>query len=216
LSDSLNVTCIASLVLTKAYSSRDRIKASTIRWSGIQTILEEAHADMLIIMDAAYYPSSRMVRQQGVLELIAASISEEHLHMLPPGAFTRALAEQLRTRATRLNPLSAAELHSMLLAHYPRLIQERRPESEMITSFPAPLHMMISGNARLPSIFLSPIFHNIPLRSNFAYENNPQLHLTIRLNEESVQIESWDEWFRLMPEGIRDVKVEGPFRPTFR
>ena len=191
-------------------------KASTVRWSGIETILEAASADTLIIMDAAYYPSSRMVRQQGVLELIAASVSEEHFNALDRCAFTKALAEQLRMRATRLIPLSAVELHSLLLAHYPKMIQDRYPEKETITSFPAPLHAMTSGNSRLPSIFLSPIFHNSPLRNSFAYENNPQLHLAIRLHDDNVDVDSWNEWMRLMPDGIKDVKVEGPFRPTFR
>lgn len=168
-------------------------------------------------MDAAYYPSSKMVRSRGVLELIAASVSEEHHQVLDRCAFTRALADQLRMRATRLSPLSAAELHASLLAAYPNLIQERNPEKEMITSFPAPLHIMMSGNPRLPSIFLSPVYQGSPLRSSsFGYENNPQLHLSIRLNDDNVDLEIWNEWLRLMPEGIKDVRVEGPYRPTYR
>ncbi|KAK7413583.1 hypothetical protein QQX98_007518 [Neonectria punicea] len=197
-------------------SSRDPERASTIRWSGIQQILEEACADTLIIMDSAYYPSARMVRQQGVLELIAASVSDEHFYSLDRCAFTRALAEQLRTRATRLSPLSAAELHSHLFAHYPRIVQEKNPEKEMITSYPSPLHMMMSGNSRLPSIFLSPLYQSSPMRNSLSYENSPQLHLSIRLNDDNIDVDSWNEWLRLMPEGIKDIKVEGPFRATFR
>jgi hypothetical protein len=189
---------------------------NTIRWSGIQQILEEACSDTLIIMDAAYYPSSRMKRQQGVLEVIAASVSEDHFSCLDRCAFTRALTEQLRTRASRMNPLSAAELHSILLASYPKMVQDKYPERETITSFPAPLHTMMSGNAKLPSIFLSPIQQSSPPRNSFSYENNPQLHLLIRLNDDNVDVDTWNEWLRLMPEGIKDIKVEGPFRPTFR
>ncbi|PNY29240.1 Uncharacterized protein TCAP_00844 [Tolypocladium capitatum] len=197
-------------------SSRDNTKASTIRWNGIQQILEEACSDTLIIMDAAYYPSSRMVRQKGVLELIAASVSEEHVGVLDRCAFTRALVEQLRTRATRSNPLSAVELHSILLATYPKMIQDRNPEKETITSFPAPLHTMMSGNSRLPSVFLSPVYQNSPLRNSFSFENSPQLHLSIKLHDDNVDIDSWNEWLRLMPDGIKDVKVDGPFRASFR
>lgn len=191
-------------------------RASTIRWSGIQQILEEACSDTLIIMDAAYYPSSRMSRQRGVLEIIAAAMSEDHFSALDRCAFTRALADQLRTRATRANPLSAAELHSILLANYPKLVQDRNPERETVTSFPSPLHTMMSGNSRLPSILLEPLHQTSPLRSSFSYENNPQLHMAIRLHDDNVDIDSWNEWLRLMPEGIKDVKVEGPFRTTFR
>ncbi|CAM1510136.1 Fc.00g004710.m01.CDS01 [Cosmosporella sp. VM-42] len=198
-------------------SSREPERASTIRWSGIQSILEEASSDTLIIMDAAYYPSARMVRQRGVLELIAASVSEEHSSALDRCSFTRALAELLRTRATRLTPLSAAELHSHLFALYPKMVQDKNPEKEFLTSFPSPLHMMMSGNSRLPSIFLSPVYSSSPMRSNsLTYENSPQLHLSIRLNDDNVDVDSWNEWLRLMPEGIKDVKVEGPFRATFR
>ncbi|KAI1059356.1 hypothetical protein LB507_003491 [Fusarium sp. FIESC RH6] len=198
-------------------SSRDPEQASTIRWGGIQQTLEEACADTLIIMDAAYYPSTRMIRQQGVLELLAASVSEDHFYDLDRCAFTRALAEQLRVRATRLSPLSAAELHANLFSHYSKMVQDRFPEKEILTSFPSPLHMMMSGNSRLPSIFLSPIYENSPMRSSFSsYENSPQLHLSIRLDDDNVDLESWNEWLRLMPEGIKDIKIEGPFRATFR
>ncbi|PHH83690.1 hypothetical protein CDD82_4652 [Ophiocordyceps australis] len=197
-------------------SSKDGHKASTIRWAGIQQILEEACADTLIIMDAAYYPSSKIVRQRGVLELIAASASEHHVAALDHCAFTRALADQLRMRASRSNPLSAAELHSILLATYPKMLHDRNPEKEMLTSFPAPLHAMVSGHSRLPSIFISPVNQRSPLRNSFSYENSPQLHLSIKLQDDNVDVETWNEWLRLMPEGVKDVKVDGPFRSSFR
>lgn len=191
------------------------MKASTIRWSGIQTILEEARADTLIIMDAAYYPSARIVRQQGVLELIAASVCEDHYRSLGRCAFTKALAEQLRKRAILRDALSVAELHSLLLAHYPKMIDEGDPASRSMTNFPAPLHAMTSGNLRLPSIYLSPLAAD-RLRSGFAFENNPQLHISIRLEDANVDVDAWNEWLRLMPDGIKDAKVDGPFQPAFR
>ncbi|KAI2616075.1 hypothetical protein GGR54DRAFT_631902 [Hypoxylon sp. NC1633] len=190
--------------------------ASTIRWSGIQQILEEARSDTLIIMDAAYYPSSKMVRQKGVLELIAASSSEDYFDILDRNSFTRKLSDQLRTRATQRfsNPLSAAELHSRLLSVYPKIIQDKHPEKGAAIGFPSPLHIQIAGNARLPSITLSP--PHSP-RTLYSPENHhgPQLTLSMRLTEEALNLESWAEWLRMMPEGIRDVKVDGPYS-TFR
>ncbi|KAI1138216.1 hypothetical protein F5Y05DRAFT_419077 [Hypoxylon sp. FL0543] len=191
-------------------------RASTIRWSGIQQILEEARSDTLIIMDSAYFPSSKMVRQKGVLELIAASSSEEYFDVLGRSSFTRTLADQLRTRATQRfpNPLSAAELHSKLLSVYPKIIQDKHPEKGVVISFPSPLHIQISGNSRLPSITLSP---PQPPRTVYSPENHhgPQLTFSMRLTEEALNLESWAEWLRMMPEGIKDVKVEGPYT-TFR
>ena len=164
-------------------------------------------------MDAAYFPSAKMIRQTGVLELIAASMSEEHHGALERCAFTMALAELLRTRANRLNPLSAAEAHSILFSEYPKMVRDKNPEREVVTSFPAPLHTMTSGNPRLPSIYLFPVAHSSPLPAS-AHDNYPLLHMSIRLNDDNVDIDSWNEWLRLMPEGVRDVKVEGPFRTS--
>src|SRR5436189_283992 len=91
-------------------STRDKARASCIRWSGIQQNLENTCSDTLILMDAAYYPSAKMVSEQGVLELVAASASEEHANALNRCAFTKALAELLRTRACQRfkSPFTAA------------------------------------------------------------------------------------------------------------
>ncbi|KAI0432358.1 hypothetical protein F5Y09DRAFT_148151 [Xylaria sp. FL1042] len=200
-------------------STRNRDKGETIRWSGIQHILEEANSDTLIIMDSIYYPATKMVRRRGVLELIAASAPEDYYHLLERGIFTRALTEQLRARAVQHfpNTLSAAELHSKLLSHLPKLILDRHPEKGATTVFPAPLHMQTSGNARLPSIMLSPLPLQLP-KPHSTPDNNthtgPQVTLQIRLTDESISLENWAEWFRMMPEGVRDVKVDGPY--TFR
>ncbi|KAI1334322.1 hypothetical protein F5Y15DRAFT_409735 [Xylariaceae sp. FL0016] len=214
-------------------SSRDREGSSKIRWSGIQQILEEACSDTLIIMDSAYYPSSKMVRQKGVLELIAASASEDYFDLLERSSFTRALAEQLRTRSAQRssnsNALSAAELHSRLLSLYPKIIHSSRStrldrdavagNSAARPSYPAPLHMQMSGNARLPSITLSPpqLPPTLPSPPTSSTTHaGPHLTLSIRLTDESsISLENWAEWFCMMPEGIRDVKVEGPYY-TFR
>ncbi|KAJ2989860.1 hypothetical protein NUW58_g3248 [Xylaria curta] len=196
-------------------SSRNREKAGTIRWNGIQHILEEANSDTLIIMDSTFYPATKMVRRRGVLELIAASAPEDYYHLIERGIFTRALTEQLRTRAIQRfsNTLSAAELHSKLLSLFPKLILDRYPEKGATTVFPAPLHMQTSGNVRLPSITLSPLPLQLP-KPHSSPDNahaGPQVTMSIRLTDEPLSLENWTEWFRMMPEGIRDVKVEGPY-----
>jgi hypothetical protein len=171
-------------------------------------------------MDATYYPATRMVRRRGVLELIAASAPEDYYHLLERGIFTRTLTDQLRLRAnTRFpNTLSAAELHSKLLSIFPKLILDRYPDKGAARVFPAPLHMQTSGNARLPSITLSPLPPQQQKQHSRSAPDNAhtgsQVTLSLRLTDEPFSLESWAEWFRLMPEGIRDVKVDGPY--TFR
>jgi hypothetical protein len=198
------------------HSSRDRDRASTIRWSGIQQILEEAYSDVLIIMDAAYYPSSSMERKQGVLELIAACGSEAQSNMLSRVLFTRALTEELRNKAKGPNQLSlsAAELHAKLLTMYPRMLLDRRspPDRDAIMGYPSPLHLQVSSNPRLPSIQLCRL-HRTSLPFGVDH-TGPQVHLSIRLKDEDIDIESLTEWLRMIPEGIKDVKVDGPFPMT--
>ena len=203
-------------MLTSNYSSRDRRKASTIRWNGIQPILEEGCADTLVIMDAAYFPTSKVVRKRGVLEILSASISEDCMTSIGRCVFTRSLSENLKTRAARERPLSVAELHAYIFAQYSQIVRDKHPEKEALTAFPAPLHILASANSRLPSIFIAPLSLRSPMRSSLSYENSPQLHLSIRLADDNVDTDSWNEWLRLMPEGIKDIKVEGPFRSSFR
>lgn len=203
-------------------ADREMVLASTqspesaypIRWSGIQQILEDACSDTLILMDAAYYPSSTLVRRQGVLELIAASASEDHARLIDRGVFTRALIDLLHIRASQkfTHPLSAAELHAKLLSLYPKMIQDRQPEKEMLTSFPSPLHVQISGDSRLPSVLLAPIRTGIMPSTLDAVLNGPQLSLSFKLTEDSFDADSWLVWLRSMPQGIRDVRFEGPYR----
>lgn len=197
-------------------SPKDPESPLAIRWSGIQQIFENASADTLIIMDAAYYPSSMPIKHEGMLELMAASASGDHLGLLDRGAFTRALTDQLKRATQRfMNALSAAELHAKLLSQYPTMIRDRSPEKEMVMSFPSPLFMQLSRSSRLPSILLAPLQRSPLPISPDSPSGGVQMTLTFRCKEEAFSADKWAECFRLMPEGIREVKVEGA-RNTFR
>lgn len=197
--------------------------AASARWSGIQQILEEASSDVLLLMDAAYYPSSTLQRKQGVFELLAASNGEDVSKNIGRNKFTRAISELLsRTSQKSFEHVSAAEIHAKLLSsYYPKMIQDRYPEQEAITSFPSPLHLQISGDARLPSISLDPIPKSPSAYNALESVQNgtgtgSHLSLTFHLADDDVNMEKWSEWLRMMPDGIKDVKVEGPYRNTFR
>lgn len=184
-----------------------------LRWGPIQSRLEESHSDMLLIMDAPYFPSPRLVRHTGVFEVFAAALSDDHISSLGRTSFTLLLAEQLKIRAARGTPLSVAELHSILLSSYPKVVHERRPEAEMLTSYPAPLHLQASSNSRLPSIFLSPLQNNSP-RIGASSASPGLLQFSITLNEDKVDLDAWNEWLRMIPEGVKDVRIEGRSRAT--
>ena len=193
---------------------RQHETASAIRWGGIQQVLEGACSDTLIIMDAAYYPSSKLIRRQGVLELIAASAGEDHFRYIDRCAFTHNLTEILYNRARKkfVSPLSAAELHAKMLSSYPKIIRDQQPEKDVLTSFPSPLHIQISSDSRLPSIFLAPVCKTPVSLALDAVHSGPQLNVTLRLTDDTFNVESWYEWLRIMPGGVRDIKVEGPYR----
>lgn len=151
-----------------------------------------------------------------MLELLAASAGEDHVELLGRSAFTRALTDQLRTRAVQpfKEPFSAAELHSKLLSLYPRLIQEQNPEKEVVAQFPTPLSMQLSGTKSLPSILLAPLQHGEPPRP--PSPSGSQISITFRLGDEPFNMDSWAEWLRSMPEGIREARVDGPYQNTFQ
>ena len=83
-------------------------------------------------------------------------------------------------------------------------------------SFPSPLHIQMTGSIRLPSISLSPVVRRLSSFGIEASQTGPQVDLTLRLTDDALNMESWAEWLRMMPEGIKDVKVVGPYRTTFR
>ncbi|KAK4141837.1 uncharacterized protein C8A04DRAFT_30528 [Dichotomopilus funicola] len=195
-------------------SSKHADPASVIRWSSIQQFFENTRSDALLLMDCAYYPTHAKSRGLGMLELIAACAGEDHVELLGRSAFTRALATQLRKRIGQpfKEPFSAAELHAKLVSLYPEIAQERHPEREVVTRFPMPLSMQVSGSKTLPSILLAPLRHDAPTNTS----SGTHISITFRLTDDSFDMDAWAEWFRTMPGGIREARVEGPYRDTLR
>jgi hypothetical protein len=213
----LIISFVLAVVLTRP-SPLDRDRSSIIRWSGIQGFLEGARCDTLIIFDAIYHASSKMTRREGVLELLAASADEDHFGVIGRNTFTKILAHQLRQRAAQrsFEPLSGAELHTRILSAYAKVVQDKHPDGQL-AKVPIPLHLQMSGNSKLPSITLYPISNTRPRTPSFNPEGlgGYQLTLSIRLADENLDTNCWSEWLRMMPEGVKDVRVAGPYN-TFR
>ncbi|KAF3023763.1 hypothetical protein E8E14_014328 [Neopestalotiopsis sp. 37M] len=199
-------------------SPLDREGSSMVRWTGIQELLEGASSDILIVFDAVYHVCSKMTRRKGALEVLAASVSEEHYHLLGRNTFTREFIQQLRARLSQHAPgaVSVAELHTRFLAMYTKTAQERQsPGRALRTSIP--LHLHVSGDSRLPSITLSPLQSGQPRTPGFNSETPGSYHLnlSIRLSEENIDTDCWGEWLRMMPDGVKHVVVSGP-HSTYR
>ncbi|KAK4188508.1 hypothetical protein QBC35DRAFT_353773, partial [Podospora australis] len=216
----IGYSCIGRDRDTIISSSKKVDPASSMAWQPIQSIFENICSDALLLMDCAYYPLPQRTRQQGMLQLIAASAGEDYTELLGRSAFTRALSAQLKTRPLQLKfrePFTAAELHAKLLSEYPRMVQERDPGKEILTRFPTPLMFQISGNKLLPSILLAPLHPTgeMPFTPD-SPAGGSTLSLTFSMSDDTFDMDSWAEWLRSMPPGIREVKVEGPHRNTFR
>ena len=198
-------------------------KVGTIRWSTIQQILESARSDTLVLMDAAYHPTTQMAREQGTLEFITASASEDHFKLIGRNTFTSLVADSLQIRAGQglARPFSAAELHTKLLEIYSKRIPELSPSYEQLRNLPVPLHLHVAANARFPSILLAPLPRRDGTHGSEAGElqqgNNmpaPQINLTLRLSEDTMELDSWAEWLRAAPECVKDIRVDSVYRNT--
>ncbi|KAI7781874.1 hypothetical protein LA080_014055 [Diaporthe eres] len=197
-------------------SSTQSEKPCTIRWSTVQPLFEQAIADTLVIMDCRYFGIPGAARRRGSLEILAAGSFEEQASPLARCAFTQALSEKLRTQAARMRPFSAAELHAQLLAEYPRIVQELTPDREFLSSFPAPLHLHLAVGQIATSALLSPLRRSRPpsIESVSPFPG-AEVSMTVRLDKEP-DADVWADWLRLMPDGVREVKIEGNFRSAPR
>ncbi|KAK0665648.1 hypothetical protein QBC41DRAFT_11119 [Cercophora samala] len=211
---------------TMISSSKKATPDCDIPWKMIQGMFENICSDALIILDCAYYPVYQTVRRQGMLEVIAASAGEDHMELLGRSTFTRALTLQLKLRAAQKfkDAYSASELHARLVSLYPTLVRHRSPELETITTFPTPLFVQLSGTKVLPSILLAPLVvrppsgdmtPTTPFTPDSPAAGTSHISLTFQIADENTfNTESWAEWLRSMPQGIRDLKVDGPYRNT--
>ena len=89
-----------------------------------------------------------------------------------------------------------------------------------MTRWPTPLSMQLAGTKSLPSILLAPMAGG----KNGERENGgggggqgtgAQISITFRLADDNTfNVDGWAEWLRLMPGGIAEARVEGPYRGT--
>ncbi|EGO52674.1 hypothetical protein NEUTE1DRAFT_91241 [Neurospora tetrasperma FGSC 2508] len=155
------------MILASSRSSEAQ-PASCVRWSAIQALLDHASPDVVVIMDAAYYPNQYrfMRRTNRSLELLAASTQANPER----GVFTRALSDQLRIRAhlKLLGGISIADLHARVTTS-PLLTMGARVQellgsgvggmslSPPLSSCPpVPLYLQFAGSPRTSSIILTP------------------------------------------------------------
>ncbi|KAL8962147.1 MAG: hypothetical protein Q9193_001414, partial [Seirophora villosa] len=95
--------------------SNQEANAATLQWSSIQTMLEEADSDVLILLDCCAAGSSAGGSGKGINQMIAACGFESFAPGVGEHSFTRALIEELKYYELR-GPISTALLHNKILA----------------------------------------------------------------------------------------------------
>jgi len=130
-----------------------------VKWSGIQSDLEYATSDVLIILDCCKSGkgTGESSHCSSVTELIAACNYETMANGVGVFSFTHHLNLDLRARALTRQPFTAAELYDDIY---------NRMQSHMMKGFkderyPAPVHLFLTRDqhSRNRSIELTPLKH---------------------------------------------------------
>ena len=136
--------------------------SATLPWYGLQTSLEQADSDVLILLDCCAAASCTGGSGNGVTEVIAACGFETWAPGVGEHSFTRSLISALEDWEDRHPPLSGAVLHSEILSRikywnpkYHNVTQHQRREGAERRK--TPIHITVSNQDNERSIVLSPI-----------------------------------------------------------
>ncbi|KAL9629023.1 MAG: hypothetical protein Q9204_005515 [Flavoplaca sp. TL-2023a] len=130
--------------------------ASTLQWSSIQTMLEEAECDVLVLLDCCAAASSGGNHGKGVTELIAACGFEAFAPGVGEHSFTRSLIGELKDLNKRYDAITTALLHNKVLARIkswnPRYSTDGSQERRR-----TPIHIHLSDHKQQRCIKLVPL-----------------------------------------------------------
>ena len=155
----VSVTC-GMLEGSNQSHSHDTPDSPTIKWLGIQNMLEQAESDVLILLDCCAGASSAAEAGNGVTEVIAACGFETWAPGVSEHSFTRSLIEELQFWCDKPSN-TVAMLHMRVLAtmkHWkPRpggtRVGERRK---------TPIHTVLGNQGHSRSIQLIPLLIEHP------------------------------------------------------
>lgn len=121
-----------------------------MKWGGIQTILEEAPNDVLILLDCCASGTANASEGNGVNELISACAFNETANGVGPYSFTSALVTELRLLSNRPS-LSVGELYKKIFFRtqcwMPEELYADGTERER---HPAPIHLVLTQGRPIP------------------------------------------------------------------
>ncbi|KAL8904437.1 MAG: hypothetical protein Q9207_003266 [Kuettlingeria erythrocarpa] len=138
-------------------SSNQKPEAATAQWSSVQTMLEEADSDVLILLDCCAAASSAGGSGRGVTELIAACGFESNAPGVGEHSFTRSLIEELKYYGQRPGFISSAFLHNKVLARAMRSWNPRYESEGAQERRRTPIHIHLADQSEQWCIELMPL-----------------------------------------------------------
>jgi len=118
-----------------------KAKCPTVKWGGIQSILEEAKSDVLLLLDCCHAGTANTNVGEGVTELISACAWNSEANGVGPYSFTNALVIELQDLVKKPS-FSTGELYSNIFSR----IQARMPENGA-ERHPAPVHLILTNDS---------------------------------------------------------------------
>jgi len=127
-----------------------------VRWYAIQTMLEEAQSDVLVLLDCCAAASSATGAGSGITEVIAACGFETWAPGVGQHSFTRSLTEELKYLSTTA-PFTTALLHNLILSR----VKYWKPRYGNSTSAQeprkTPIYIVLSDESKRRSIEIAPL-----------------------------------------------------------
>ncbi|KAH7350614.1 hypothetical protein BKA65DRAFT_475994 [Rhexocercosporidium sp. MPI-PUGE-AT-0058] len=131
-------------------------KCPIVKWGGIQTILEEATNDVLILLDCCASGTANASEGNGVNELISACAFNETANGVGPFSFTSALVTELRLLGNRPS-FSVGELYKKIFFRTQcRMPEELYADGTERERHPAPIHLVLTHGCPVPRSILLP------------------------------------------------------------
>lgn len=178
----------------------------------MQNKLEAAVADTLIMMDCPYIgPRANM--QNGVMTVMAScDFNDYGVHPVPRCFFSHRVVDTLRkyARQTFRGPSHTTGLVADIMNEYLWRIPDARTDQEILTTFPYPLHHVLSGDAEVP-IMLAPISRTGSQTPAAARDEQRSMNLKIDFDaNESLDMDDIIKWIRRLPRGVLNVRLDVP------
>lgn len=194
--------------VTNSSLSTDR--RCEIKWKDVQAKLEPTIADTLILMDCPYM-GPRASRQNSVITVMAScDFNEYGDHPVPRCFFTRRVAETLGkyARQTFRGPSYTTGLTADIMNDYLCHIPDARTDQEILTTFPSPLHQVLSGDTDLP-IMLAPIPRLDPPAPVLTGEGRQSVNVRIDFDADGkIKIDDVLRWMRRAPMRALNVRMD--------